>query len=326
MVNFNISGGRGVRFGQKSSEDRGLPGRKSHFMGLLERVFGGKWGLDPGKYDPDFVRDTLRRLSYLYGPGRYFRIEVEGWENLPPPPALIVSNHSGGAAAPDVWGFLVGWHSKFNAERPIHALAHEIVMSIWPTGFPFEKLGVLRADPEIAHRVFREWKRDIFVMPGGDVDVFRPYKKRYQVCFAGRKGYVKLALSCGVPIVPVANDGAHSTLVVLTDGRKIAEKLRLKKIFRLNVFPIHLSLPWGLAIGPLPHIPPPATLRYKIGEPIYTPDLDLQPGETPPRELIEEYDRYTRERIQGLLDQFRRERERRSFFRRLLSKKGDGID
>ena len=42
-------------------------------------------------------------------------------------------------------------------------------------------------------------------MPGGDRDTWRPYSKRYDVCFAGRKGYARLAIKAGVPIVPIAN-------------------------------------------------------------------------------------------------------------------------
>ncbi len=42
----------------------------------------------------------------------------------------------------------------------------------------------------------------------------------------------------------------------------------LQGIARADVFPIHLSLPWGLGFGPLPRLPLPTTLRYVIGQPI----------------------------------------------------------
>ncbi|MDX6727417.1 MAG: hypothetical protein QOK49_2222, partial [Baekduia sp.] len=40
--------------------------------------------------------------KYFWNPlmDYYFRMEIEGWELLPPPPALIVGIHSG---APFVW-------------------------------------------------------------------------------------------------------------------------------------------------------------------------------------------------------------------------------
>jgi 1-acyl-sn-glycerol-3-phosphate acyltransferase len=34
------------------------------------------------------------------------------------------------------------------------------------------------------------------------------------------------------------------------------------------VFPVYLGLPWGLALGPLPHLPLPLKMRTYVGEPI----------------------------------------------------------
>ncbi|HRG98734.1 MAG TPA: hypothetical protein PLR99_20925, partial [Polyangiaceae bacterium] len=74
------------------------------------------------------------------------------------------------------------------------------------------------------------------------------------------------ALEARVPIVPVAHAGAHETLRVLTDGHRFARAVGLQRFARAEIFPVHLSLPWGLAIGPWPHIPLPTTLRYRFGE------------------------------------------------------------
>jgi 1-acyl-sn-glycerol-3-phosphate acyltransferase len=35
-----------------------------------------------------------------------------------------------------------------------------------------------------------------------------------------------------------------------------------------EVFPLFLGLPWGLAIGPLPHIPLPVKIRFRVCPPI----------------------------------------------------------
>ena len=106
-------------------------------------------------------------------------------------------------------------------------------------------------------------------MPGGDFDVWRPHRDRYRVRFAGHMGYARIAIAAGVPIVPVANAGAHDTLYVLSDGHRLASLLRLPAIVRAHIWPLHLSLPWGLAFGPWPHIPLPVTLRYRMGPAIY---------------------------------------------------------
>ncbi len=81
-------------------------------------------------------------------------------------------------------------------------------------------------------------------------------------------GYARLALKAGVPIVPLAHARAHETLIVLSDGRRFARALGLPAIARASIWPVHLSLPWGLAIGPWPHIPTPARLRCRIGAPV----------------------------------------------------------
>lgn len=276
---------------------------KSRFLQWYQGMQGGQWGKDPETFDPAFVESTVRKLDLVFGENRYFGLDMKGLENLPDEPCLMVSNHSGGAAAPDVWGFLLSWHKHFQAKRPIHSLAHEMVLSIKATGEPFEKLGVLRARKDMAERVLRDYQRDIFVMPGGDVDVFRPYK----VNFDGRIGYARLALKTGTPVAPVANAGAHDTLMVLTDGRPIARALKLNEIFRLKVFPIHLSFPWGLAIGPFPHLPPPSMLRYRVGAPVVPPTLQLAPGEEPPEALVREFDAKVQREVQKLLSELKAE-------------------
>ena len=94
------------------------------------------------------------------------------------------------------------------------------------------------------------------VYPGGELDSMRSYRQRQRVCFGRRRGYVKLALRAGVPIVPVVTAGAHETLFVLHDGRWIARALGLDRRFGLCAFPLALSLPWGLSLGiPPPHFP-----------------------------------------------------------------------
>src|SRR5262249_11553130 len=135
-------------------------------------------------------------------------------------------------------------------------------------------------------------------------DTWRPYSKRYDVCFGGRTGYARLAIQAGVPIVPVANAGAHETLIVLTDGQPIAKAIGLHALARSDIFPIHLSLPWGLAVGPWPHLPTPVTLRYRVGEAI-PPPVRVEPDETPPEEAVRAFDAEVRASVQKLLDELK---------------------
>lgn len=277
-------------------------GRLTQWLGAR----GHKWGTDPAELDLSLVERTVARAGKLFGEGRYFGLDVQGMENIPEPPVMIVSNHSGGTTIPDVWGFGVAWYNHFGTSRPIHPLAHEIILSTRLTGKFFGRHGVLRASRTIGAEVLTEFKRDLMVMPGGDRDTWRPYSKRYQVCFAGRTGYARLALKTGVPIVPVANAGAHETLIVLTDGQRMAKRLGLHKLARASIFPVHLSFPWGLTIGPWPHLPTPVTLRYRIGKPI-DPPADYVPGTEPTDEQVKAHDDKVRAAVQTLLNQLKRE-------------------
>jgi 1-acyl-sn-glycerol-3-phosphate acyltransferase len=269
---------------------------------------GAHWGTDPGQYKPASVEETVSSMGRLFGPGRYFGLDVQGWENVPDAPAMLISNHSGGTTIPDVWGLLIGWYRHFGAHRPIHPLAHEIILSTEVTARFFSSRGVLKAHPGVAADVLTRFRRDVLVMPGGDLDTWRPYSQRYTVRFGGRRGYARLALRTGVPIIPVANAGAHETLFVLTDGRKIARALGLYDVARAEIFPVHLSLPWGLGIGPLPHLPTPVNLRYKIGKPVALPD-GAELGREPTEDQVQAYDAHVQAAVQSLLDELRHEDE-----------------
>lgn len=235
--------------------------------GFWSRV-NAPWGLDPELVRPERVVQVAERVGKLFGEDGWFGLEVDGWENLPPAPALLVANHSGGTTIPDVWGLLIAWIRRFGAERTIHALAHDMVFSLPPVARFFGELGVLRAGRERGRHVLADLGRDLFVCPGGDKDTWRPTSDQFKVNFAGRKGYVRLAMDAGVPIVPVSHVGAQHSLYVLSDGAKLARALGLPQAFRAEIWPVHLSVPWGLGVGPMPHVPLPVTLRYRIGAPI----------------------------------------------------------
>lgn len=284
------------------------PSEAGTLLRWLHRKAGAPDGAnDPSAFDPAAVAQVLRFASRFIGPGRYFELDARGMEHVPQKPVMVVSNHSGGTSIPDVWGFGFAWYRHFRIDRIIHPLAHEIILSTRPTARFFGRIGVLRAGRGVAGDVLTRWGRDLLVMPGGDVDTWRPYKDRWKVQFGGRTGYARTAIMAGVPIVPVANAGAHETLMVLTDGRRLARRIRLHELTRANVFPISLSFPWGLTIGPWPHLPLPARLRYRFGAPIAPPPLP--PGTEPTPEMVGAMDAAVRAAVQALLDELRREAE-----------------
>jgi len=249
------------------------------------------WGADPSVYDPRAVERTLRWMGLVFGERRWFRLDARGFENVPRAPVMLVSNHSGGTTIPDTWGFAFAWYRRFGVARPLHFMTHEMILATETTGRFFAQRGALRASSAAAREALLGHGRDVIVMPGGDVDAWRPHRRRYDVEFAGRTGYARLALELGVPIVPVANAGPHDTLFVISDGRRLARALGLHRIARAEIWPLHVSLPWGLALGPWPHLPIPARFRYRIGPPIR------------PAGTVTALDAHVRDAVQSLLDE-----------------------
>ena len=277
---------------------------QSWLVRQLQSGEGTRWGSSPEQYSPAFCRTLHRRMGTMFGEGRYFEVEVKGWDHLPERNALVVSNHSGGTTLIDMLGLWYAWQGRHGGERPGHGLAHEMLFAADRTGSFFAQMGAVRACRKTGLEVLRDWKRDILVAPGGDRDVWRPWRDRYQVNFAGRRGYARLAIQAGVPIVPIANAGAQSTMMVLTDGAAFASAVGIPRIARAEVFPISLSLPWGVSIGPWPHLPPPTRLRYRLGAPI-APPVVCAPGEEPPEEAVRALDMQVQASIQAMLDELR---------------------
>ena len=275
-------------------------------LNRIQSAEARRWGTDPADYDPEAVRALRRFLRPIFSPRGYLRVSVDGWENVPASPTLVASNHSGGTWAMDAWGWNYAWSEHFADARPLHTLAHEMVFGVAASGRRLARVGLLRAERGRALSVLKEWRRDVYVLPGGDRDIWRPWSERYSVCFAGRKGYARLALRAGVPITPVAHVGAHHTLMVLSDGKRLARLLHLPQLARAEVFPIHLSLPWGVGIGPVLHLPPPTPFRYRIGAPI-APPVVVPPGEEPPEAAVEAMDQAVRDSVQRMLLELRDE-------------------
>jgi 1-acyl-sn-glycerol-3-phosphate acyltransferase len=67
-----------------------------------------------------------------------------------------------------------------------------------------------------------------------------------------------------VPIVPIATVGGADAMPVLLRGDRLARVLGLDKVLRLKVFPLAVSLPWGIAPAALPQFPLPAKIRTRL--------------------------------------------------------------
>lgn len=77
---------------------------------------------------------TMQRQKYLWNSlvDHWFRMEFDGWENLPEPPALLIGIHSGAPFVWDAWTVGVQWWRRFGQERQLHGTAHDALMVALP--------------------------------------------------------------------------------------------------------------------------------------------------------------------------------------------------
>ncbi|MFL5973762.1 MAG: lysophospholipid acyltransferase family protein [Solirubrobacterales bacterium] len=260
----------------------------------------GQWSLD----GPDYK--FMERQKLLWNPlmDYWFRMEIEGWERIPEPPVLLVGIHSGAPFVWDAWTIGVQWWRRFGDERPLHGTAHDALMALPLVGDYFRRMGVLPAARDSMASALAAG-HDVALWPGGERDSLRPWVKRDEAILAGRTGFIRLAISTGVPIVPIATVGGPDAMPVVATGRRLARLLQLDKVARIKLFPFAIQAPWGLSPALLPELPLPAKIRTAFQEPVR---LSRDPERASDDDYVETQYELVRERIQSGMDALARRR------------------
>jgi 1-acyl-sn-glycerol-3-phosphate acyltransferase len=226
------------------------PGREVDDWGRSQRIF-------------DLVEPLL---DFYYR--HWFRVEVEGIENVPElGGALIVSNHSG-ALPPDAPMIMQAIRHEHPSPRPLYMLGENWFKGYPGVGMLANKIGLVGAHPANAQRLLRDEQRLVLVFPEGQKGSRKLYWQRYKLRRFGRGGFVRTAMRAGVPIVPTAVMGAEEAMPIF------AHVPLLQRLTGLIYFPINHAFPqFGLAAG-LMYLP--AKFRIRFLEPIdlsqYGPD------------------------------------------------------
>ena len=218
--------------------------------------------------DPNVIAKMMPLMKWFYD--HYYQVSTDGWQHIPDnEPVMFVGSHNGGLAAPDMHMMLFDFCDRFGPKKPLYGLMHPKVSTVAPAlARMAAQMGAVRAHPKMALAALKQ-NASIVVYPGGASDVFRPYAQRDRIYFHNRKGFIKLAIKTGTPIVPIISTGAHSTFVVLADiypQMKALHELGMPWFLDVDpeTFPIYLGLPWGLAFGPLPHLPIPTKVHTRV--------------------------------------------------------------
>jgi 1-acyl-sn-glycerol-3-phosphate acyltransferase len=233
--------------------------------------------------------------------GTYFRGEVRGLDNIPDEgPSLLVGNHSGGTLIADTFVFATAFYDHFTPYRRFHQLAHDIAARTPGTGI--SRWGTVAASHDNARKAFDKGA-PVLVYPGGDYETFRPSWHSDQIEFGGRKGFVKLALERGVPIVPVVAVGGQETALFLTRGQRAARFTKWADLTRIKVLPVAIAPPFGISLLDLPtRVPLPAKITVEV-----LPPIDLKKKFGPNPDYDEVYEDVTGE-MQDALTELQEER------------------
>jgi 1-acyl-sn-glycerol-3-phosphate acyltransferase len=196
---------------------------------------------------------------------RYNRLDVIVDAPLPHEPCLLVANHGfGGILDLNVFAIFAAL-DDLALDRPVTSLTHHLA---WLAGVGrlVEAAGARPASRESALAAFAAGHH-VLVLPGGDLDAGKSFRHRNEIVFGGRRGFARLALDAEVPIVPIVTAGAGESLLVLSDGHRLARTLGLDRSLRTKALPVSVSIPWGLNVGLVglaPYVPLPTKLVTRV--------------------------------------------------------------
>jgi 1-acyl-sn-glycerol-3-phosphate acyltransferase len=229
---------------------------------------------DPDRMDnrsPRFIAGAASLFERTIFP--YHRTEVRGLERIPRDQNVIyVGNHNGYPYMTEFFLFTSALFTRLGIRRYPYILAHDFSLKLPLINQFLTNYGCLRASLDNARRVL-EQRESLLIYPGGGGELMRPYRERTRLRFQGRMGYARLAIEYGCPIVPVVAVGGHSTALIVDDLRWLAELIGARRKLRVDAWPLMLSIPWGVTLGPFipPYVPWPSRIVIEVLEPIAFP-------------------------------------------------------
>jgi 1-acyl-sn-glycerol-3-phosphate acyltransferase len=260
---------------------------------------------DPEGVDPELIRSVAPVIDAVCR--AWYRLEVDGFDRVPHGPALIVgAPHDAGISFIELLGWGAQWYAERGTGEILAGLGHDAMFDIPRLGNLLVRMGGIRASQQNADAIFARGRKAV-VFPGGNLEAFRPWKQRNRIKLAGRKGFLKLALRHRVPIVPMVFSGGHESFVVLSDGAAVVRALGLKKLLRVDTWPLYLGLPWGVMFGPMFHLPLPTKVRVRMLDPI--PTDGFHPGAEHDRDVLAGLYQTITGRMQTALTELSRERK-----------------
>jgi 1-acyl-sn-glycerol-3-phosphate acyltransferase len=217
---------------------------------LLRHLQLGSYDIDPVGLDPVVAEMAWHVLNFLYFD--YFRVEVEGIGNVPERGgAMLVANHGGAALPYDGLMLAISVANEAPVPRRVRVTGTEL-FNILPWVSPlFRKAGGAYAARGDAQFLLNQG-HVLGVFPEGERGFMKPVWEAYDVQRFGRGGFVSIAESTGVPIVPVAIVGSEEVHPAVTVSKALARLVRLimpeQRVEGVAVFlnPVPLPVKWHI--------------------------------------------------------------------------------
>jgi 1-acyl-sn-glycerol-3-phosphate acyltransferase len=228
---------------------------------LLRHIWLATYDVDPIGLDPNVADMVWHLLNYLYFD--YFRVEVEGVENIPTEgPVLLVANHGGAALPYDAAMLTLAVSNEMAIPRRARVMATEVFNATPVLSHIYRKIGGAYASRDDAEFLLRSG-RLVGVFPEGVRAFQKPFSEAYQVQRFGRGGFITMAERHGAPVVPVAIVGSDEIHPALFSSQLLARLVRLiwpsQRVEEMAVYINLIPLPIRWRVRFLPPIPPSHT-------------------------------------------------------------------
>lgn len=197
------------------------------------------------------IADTfMQRLA------RYHEHRVEGLEHIPESgPALIVVNHS--LATYD--SGLLAAAIRARRGRDVRLLGDRYIFKVPVLRDFASAYGFVEGSQHNAEQLLRDGEL-VLVAPGGMREALKPSSRKYRLDIADRKGFVRLAVRTGAPVIlsacPAADNIYHVVSNPLTEWVYNRHRLAAPVMFGAYGTPV----------------PKPAKLVHYLDAPVVPPD------------------------------------------------------